>query len=1135
MLPQSLEASSRLQISYDVRNAISGGNTPFSMFHKLSQTASNLGGFEDLVDSSVSTKFNALMTNTTNMDEKFAMMEQTIEVLKKSVEDKNLQIAQLMNKLEPYAPGESSHVPHLLALSVQQLQDMITNTIKAQYGGPSQSSLYYSKPYTKGIDCLTMPTNYQPPKLHQFDGKGNPRQYIAHFVETCSNAGTHGDILVKQFIRSLEGNTFGWYIDLEPESIDSWEQLEKEFLNHFYSTRRTVSMIELTGTKQRKDEPVVDTLSLEGVKFGLQRSPFKNICCGDVHSRNALGPFLSIASHGKLSPFADQKEFKKNVASKNQTKESVAVKATPVKVTTKQKEKRRPTLKELKAKVYPFPDSDVPTILDEQLDKKVIDLPESKRPEEIGKEKIMAFVSEGKIIIHMDETAEENHASVALKEKKCSKLHNVSRTAFLQFGSFKPVEVDLPRKTLEGSLDLDNHSKDKDDEGWILVTHKKRKHQAVLRLRILNSRAMMSNADKLQSPRNIKSSIIKKINGAYRRSSESPSHCMNYFLENSFMEVSNDELALMKTHEHHDNEKVVICCATISFTDVDLLVGSKPHSRPLFVVGSIREQHLNRIHVDNGSAVNIMPKMVSKSNLTIQGFNQGGQRAIGMIRVGLSIGEMNSNTLIHVIDAKTSFNLLLGRPWIHENGVVSSTLHQCLKYRRDGKIVKIDADIKPFTEMESYSADSKFYLDSCEPKVEKPSPDDEADLPKKGTKEVSIKLSSFEGDIQTKTEEHLVFRYVPHEHRKKGQPLLQDEHMTLPVAQIPPLTCESAKGNLQANKIKGHYDPKAFILLEREHEDEVTSEKIHGLNESQMKLRKLGNYVATPKLGLGFSLAEPLRISSNRSKEIASSQYTSVEEMKEVKGKKIKQRASVFDRIGGSTPPISVFERLSHKGEHVSSKHLKEVSTQDLCLLSPRDHKEERDHLEVVADKEICSAFPSRMKRKSILSISADGPAEGAKKNHCYTCQPHKEAEKEKEAMPTIQGSQTEKSDFLETSYHITVEGSPCLAIDDEVHEDPHQLEDGGQSTVDELKELNLGTPEDPRPTFISALLTPQEEEEYSKLLNEYKDVFSWSYKEMPGLIPKVFVHHLGIKSGTRLIVSQIEVEVIKLIEAGFI
>ncbi|KAA0055959.1 ty3-gypsy retrotransposon protein [Cucumis melo var. makuwa] len=147
------------------------------------------------------------------------------------------------------------------SLSVQQLQDMIANSIRAQYGGPPQTTFTYSKPYTKRIDSLRMPLGYQPPKFQQFDGKGNPKQHIAHFVETCENAGSRGYQLVRQFVRSLKGNAFEWYTDLEPEVIDRWEQLEKEFLNRFYSTRRTVSMMELTNTKQRKGELVIDYIN----------------------------------------------------------------------------------------------------------------------------------------------------------------------------------------------------------------------------------------------------------------------------------------------------------------------------------------------------------------------------------------------------------------------------------------------------------------------------------------------------------------------------------------------------------------------------------------------------------------------------------------------------------------------------------------------------------------------------------------------------------------------------------------------------------------------------------------------------------------------------------------------------------
>lgn len=50
--------------------------------------------------------------------------------------------------------GESNSI--LASLSVQQLQDMIANTIKAQYGGSSRDTLTYSKPYSKRLD---LPSN----------------------------------------------------------------------------------------------------------------------------------------------------------------------------------------------------------------------------------------------------------------------------------------------------------------------------------------------------------------------------------------------------------------------------------------------------------------------------------------------------------------------------------------------------------------------------------------------------------------------------------------------------------------------------------------------------------------------------------------------------------------------------------------------------------------------------------------------------------------------------------------------------------------------------------------------------------------------------------------------------------------
>ena len=130
---------------------------------------------------------------------------------------------------------------------------------------------------------------------------------------------------------------------------------------------------------------------------------------------------------------------------------------------------------------------------------------------------------------------------------------------------------------------------------------------------------------------------------------------------------------------------------------------------------------------------------------------------------------------------------------------------------------------------------------------------------------------------------------------------------------------------------------------------------------------------------------------------------------------------------------------------------------------------------------------------------------------------------------------------------HITItevikEDSP---IEDNAKDAPPTFEEGVRATVDELKEVNIGTIEDPRPVFINANLYLEEEDAYVELLKEYKDVFAWTYKEMSGLDPKVAIHHLSVRHGVGPtkqaqrrfwleLIPQIEGEVNKLIEAGF-
>ncbi|KMT11045.1 hypothetical protein BVRB_5g111360 [Beta vulgaris subsp. vulgaris] len=372
------------------------------------------------------------------------------------------------------------------------------------------------------------------------------------------------------------------------------------------------------------------------------------------------------------------------------------------------------------------------------------------------------------------------------------------------------------------------------------------------------------------------------------------------------------------------------------------------------------------------------------------------------------------------------------------------------------------------------------------------------------------------------------------------------ERMTLPVQRISDSKISSVplpgfeKSSETPSARKEGFDPVAYKLMENSGYDfsnpepmgKVIEAKAYGLSKTQQNLQKQGERVFVKKVGLGFTESKPVRITARR-RPIQATQYIAVEELEESEGENtlpikmesvfdrikpasIQPQCSVFDRLEGrekSPSSSSIFQRLAGRRKDAtpySSKRsvFNRLGKDTQCKKSvfsrigeskvnSKQQWRRKDVVKVEGEfkleKEVRSTIPSRMKRFSTLEVKMGKSL--TVRGHTIVLTNQK---------PSIVQNEGSDEETAASCNHVTVCEAEGQDEEVETAEAPKTLEDGGQSTVDDLKELSLGTPDEPRPIFVSALLTHEEEKAYLELLMEYKDVFAWSYKEMPGLDPRV-------------------------------
>jgi hypothetical protein len=93
-------------------------------------------------------------------------------------------------------------------------------------------------PFTKRVDDYPLPAKFKVPQLENFDGLRDSLDYLDSFRTVMRLQGASDEIMCRTFPTNLRGSVRVWFNQLETESIDTFAQLSRAFIDNFIGGRR---------------------------------------------------------------------------------------------------------------------------------------------------------------------------------------------------------------------------------------------------------------------------------------------------------------------------------------------------------------------------------------------------------------------------------------------------------------------------------------------------------------------------------------------------------------------------------------------------------------------------------------------------------------------------------------------------------------------------------------------------------------------------------------------------------------------------------------------------------------------------------------------------------------------------------
>jgi hypothetical protein len=138
----------------------------------------------------------------------------------------------------------------------------------------------------------------------------------------------------------------------------------------------------------------------------------------------------------------------------------------------------------------------------------------------------------------------------------------------------------------------------------------------------------------------------------------------------------------------------------LGFNESELPSEGQDHNKALHISVKCSDNILSKVLVDTGSSLNVMPKAtlaklasegasLRPSSLIVKAFDGSRRAVMGEVDLPILIGPQIFNITFQIMDINPAYSCLLGRPWIHAAGAVTSTLHQKLKFITGDKMIVV--------------------------------------------------------------------------------------------------------------------------------------------------------------------------------------------------------------------------------------------------------------------------------------------------------------------------------------------------------------------------------------------------------------------------------------------------------------